>query len=75
MKSALLFFFWFCSFDTCFFLQVVFRPQPSKFQELRKACTEFRELMSICSSVVIDNLNGTENLQLVVEKACSWQVK
>ncbi|KAJ4774203.1 Midasin [Rhynchospora pubera] len=54
--------------------KVVFRPQPSKFKELMKACVEFKDLMSICSSVVVDDLTGTENLQLTVDKACSWQI-
>lgn len=36
---------------------------------------EFKELISICSSVVVDNLRDIENLQLAVDKACSWQVK
>ncbi|KAJ3690228.1 hypothetical protein LUZ61_019392 [Rhynchospora tenuis] len=54
--------------------KVVFRPQPSKFKELTKACVEFKELTLICSSVVVDDLRGTENLQLAVDKACSWQI-
>ncbi|KAF3328833.1 midasin [Carex littledalei] len=54
--------------------KVVFRSQLSRFQELRKACVEFKELISICSSVVVDNLRDIENLQLAVDKACSWQI-
>ncbi|KAJ3682433.1 hypothetical protein LUZ60_015006 [Juncus effusus] len=53
--------------------KVVFRPRPSKCQKLRSTCGDFKEIMSVCSTLVVE-LNGTKNLQLAVDRACSWQI-
>ncbi|KAJ4786530.1 Midasin [Rhynchospora pubera] len=54
--------------------KVVFRPQPSKFQVLRKECEEFKKLILVWSSLLVDEPRGTENLQRAVDKACRWQI-
>ncbi|WOL06186.1 midasin isoform X3 [Canna indica] len=52
--------------------KVVFRPERSKYWDLRSACANFGKLLLSCLELV-ENLSYRENILLNVNRACNWQ--
>lgn len=61
------------SFTQFIVLQVVFRPEPSRYRNLRSACADFSKLLSSCMALV-ENLKHKTDIPLMVDMACNWQV-
>ncbi|XP_064960659.1 midasin-like isoform X3 [Musa acuminata AAA Group] len=52
--------------------KVVFRPEPSRYRNLRSACADFSKLLSSCMALV-ENLKHKTDIPLMVDMACNWQ--